>query len=102
MSFWLTLEVLVSDMLFSLLVVHSFDLVLDTSCILAWLIEQGYEVYAFMADVGQEEDFKAAEVKALGVGAKKFFLAVSHSVLTCRYKCHTHAYLHCRILSVNL
>ncbi len=28
---------------------------LDTSCILAWLIEQGYEVYAFMADVGQEE-----------------------------------------------
>ena len=28
---------------------------LDTSCILAWLIEQGYEVYAFLADVGQEE-----------------------------------------------
>ncbi|KXN87664.1 Argininosuccinate synthase [Leucoagaricus sp. SymC.cos] len=48
---------------------------LDTSCILAWLIEQGYEVYAFMADVGQEEDFKAAEAKALKVGAKKFFLA---------------------------
>lgn len=47
---------------------------LDTSCILAWLIEQGYEVYAFMADVGQEEDFEAARVKALKVGAKKFFL----------------------------
>ncbi|KAF8801333.1 argininosuccinate synthetase [Phlegmacium glaucopus] len=47
---------------------------LDTSCILAWLIEQGYEVYAFMADVGQEEDFAAAEQKALKVGAKKFFL----------------------------
>jgi len=47
---------------------------LDTSCILAWLIEQGYEVYAFMADVGQEEDFVAAEKKALGIGAKKFFL----------------------------
>ncbi|KAF8329480.1 argininosuccinate synthetase [Cantharellus anzutake] len=47
---------------------------LDTSCILAWLIEQGYEVYAFMADVGQEEDFDAARKKALGVGAKKFFL----------------------------
>ena len=30
----------------------------DTSCILAWLIEQGYEVYAFMADVGQEEASK--------------------------------------------
>lgn len=28
---------------------------IDTSCILAWLIEQGYEVHAFMADVGQEE-----------------------------------------------
>ncbi len=28
---------------------------IDTSCILAWLIEQGYEVVAFMADVGQEE-----------------------------------------------
>ncbi|KAF8677411.1 Argininosuccinate synthetase [Rhizoctonia solani] len=47
---------------------------LDTSCILAWLIEQGYEVHAFMADVGQEEDFAAAEKKALAVGAKKFFL----------------------------
>ncbi|OBZ73606.1 Argininosuccinate synthase [Grifola frondosa] len=47
---------------------------LDTSCILAWLIEQGYEVYAFMADVGQEEDFEAAKKKALAVGAKKFFL----------------------------
>ncbi|KAJ7036516.1 argininosuccinate synthetase [Mycena alexandri] len=47
---------------------------LDTSCILAWLIEQGYEVYAFMADVGQEDDFIAAEKKALKVGAKKFFL----------------------------
>ena len=49
---------------------------LDTSCILAWLIDQGYEVIAFMADVGQEEDFKAAEKKALAIGAKKFFLAV--------------------------
>ncbi|KAF9266762.1 argininosuccinate synthetase [Marasmius fiardii PR-910] len=49
---------------------------LDTSCILAWLIEQGYEVYTFMADVGQEEagDFVEAEKKALKVGAKKFFL----------------------------
>jgi len=47
---------------------------LDTSCILAWLIEQGYEVYAFMADVGQEEDYDAAREKALKVGAKKFFL----------------------------
>ncbi|KAF9519488.1 hypothetical protein BS47DRAFT_1388047 [Hydnum rufescens UP504] len=42
---------------------------LDTSCILAWLIEQGYEVYAFMAD-----DYEAARKKALNAGAKKFFL----------------------------
>jgi len=47
---------------------------LDTSCILAWLIEEGYEVYAFMADIGQEEDYESARKKALGVGAKKFFL----------------------------
>ena len=33
----------------------TLQLLTDTSCILAWLIEQGYEVYAFMADVGQEE-----------------------------------------------
>ncbi|XP_077505558.1 argininosuccinate synthase [Amblyomma americanum] len=44
---------------------------LDTSCILAWLIEQGYEVVAFMANVGQEEDFVAAEAKAKRIGAKK-------------------------------
>jgi argininosuccinate synthase len=29
-----------------------------------------------VADVGQEEDFKAAEAKALKVGAKKFVLKV--------------------------
>lgn len=50
------------------------SLLKDTSCILVWLIEQGYEVYAFMADVGQEEDFEAAREKALKIGAKKFFL----------------------------
>lgn len=78
-------------------------LLLDTSCILAWLIEQGYEVYAFMADVGQEEDFKAAEAKALKVGAKKFFLAVSHFGLACKYKrsMYTHGYFHCRTLSAS-
>jgi hypothetical protein len=32
-----------------------FGIILDTSCILAWLIEEGYEVYAFMADVGQQD-----------------------------------------------
>ncbi|WEW54941.1 argininosuccinate synthetase [Emydomyces testavorans] len=45
---------------------------LDTSCILAWLIEQGHEVVCFLADVGQAEDFKEAERKAVSIGAKKF------------------------------
>ncbi|XP_065077064.1 argininosuccinate synthase [Ochlerotatus camptorhynchus] len=43
---------------------------LDTSCILKWLLEKGYEVICFMADVGQEEDFVAAREKALRIGAK--------------------------------
>ena len=47
---------------------------LDTSCILAWLIEKGYEVVCFMADVGQEEDFEAAEKKALKIGAQKVYV----------------------------
>merc|ERR1712093_911279 len=47
---------------------------LDTSVILAWLIDAGYTPICLMADVGQEEDFKAAEAKALKVGAEKFIL----------------------------
>ncbi|KAJ2715174.1 argininosuccinate synthetase [Coemansia spiralis] len=47
---------------------------LDTSCILVWLIEQGYEVMAYMANLGQEEDFEAAREKALKVGATKVFI----------------------------
>ena len=49
---------------------------LDTSCILVWLIEQGYEVVAYLANVGQEEDFDAAREKALKIGAKAFFCDV--------------------------
>lgn len=44
---------------------------LDTSVILKWLINKGYEVICFIADVGQEEDLHAAEIKALAIGAKK-------------------------------
>ncbi|KAK9759515.1 argininosuccinate synthetase, partial [Basidiobolus ranarum] len=47
---------------------------LDTSCILVWLIEQGYEVLAYLANVGQEEDFDAAREKALKIGASKVFI----------------------------
>jgi len=44
---------------------------LDTSCILVWLQEKGYEVITFTADVGQQEDFEAAREKATKLGAKK-------------------------------
>ncbi|CDK26680.1 unnamed protein product [Kuraishia capsulata CBS 1993] len=47
---------------------------LDTSVILAWLLEEGYEVIAFMANIGQEEDFEAARAKALKIGATKYVL----------------------------
>lgn len=47
---------------------------LDTSCILRWLVEKGYEVIAYIADVGQNEDFQAAKEKALAVGAKKVYI----------------------------
>ncbi|WFD25575.1 argininosuccinate synthase [Malassezia nana] len=47
---------------------------LDTSTILAWLIDEGYEVIAYMANVGQEEDFDAVREKALKCGAKDFIL----------------------------
>ena len=47
---------------------------LDTSCILAWLLEQQYEVIAFLADIGQVEDFEAAREKALKIGAKKVYI----------------------------
>lgn len=47
---------------------------LDTSVILKWFLEQDYEVIAYLADVGQKEDFKAAEEKALKIGASKVYV----------------------------
>ncbi|KAK5677219.1 argininosuccinate synthetase [Elasticomyces elasticus] len=47
---------------------------LDTSCILQYLLDEGYEVIAFMADVGQEEDFEAAKEKALKIGASQCYI----------------------------
>ncbi len=47
---------------------------LDTSVILKWLIEEGYDVVAYIADVGQDEDFSAAKEKALKVGASKVYV----------------------------
>ncbi len=47
---------------------------LDTSCILKWLLDKGYDVICYMADVGQKEDFEAAKAKALKIGASKVII----------------------------
>lgn len=47
---------------------------LDTSIILKWFIEEGYDVVAYIADVGQEEDFAAAKEKAIKIGASKVYI----------------------------
>ncbi|XP_065828924.1 argininosuccinate synthase-like [Oscarella lobularis] len=47
---------------------------LDTSCILVWLKEQGFQVICYMADVGQKEDMEAARKKALSLGAEKIYI----------------------------
>lgn len=47
---------------------------LDTSCILKWLVEKGYEVIAYVADVGQEADFEKVKEKALKTGASKVYV----------------------------
>ena len=47
---------------------------LDTSVILKWLLNKGYDVVAFIADVGQDEDFSKAKEKALAIGASKVYV----------------------------
>ncbi|XP_053230431.1 argininosuccinate synthase isoform X2 [Podarcis raffonei] len=47
---------------------------LDTSCILVWLKEQGYKVIAYLANIGQEDDFEKARKKALSLGAEKVYV----------------------------
>mmetsp|Transcript_11236 Transcript_11236/g.14801 ORF Transcript_11236/g.14801 Transcript_11236/m.14801 type:complete len:419 (+) Transcript_11236:88-1344(+) len=45
---------------------------LDTSVILKWLSEKGFDIVAFCANVGQhEEDFAAVKAKAVNCGALK-------------------------------
>ncbi len=48
---------------------------LDTSVILKWLIEKNYEVIAFVADVGQKDDFEECRNKALLLGASKVIIS---------------------------
>jgi argininosuccinate synthase len=47
---------------------------LDTSVILKWLIDKNYEVIAYIADVGQDDNFIEAKEKALKVGASKVYI----------------------------
>ena len=47
---------------------------LDTSVILKWLIDEGFEVIAYIADVGQDDDFTEAREKALSIGAAKVYI----------------------------
>ena len=47
---------------------------LDTACILKTLLQQGHEVIAFVANVGQLEDFEDIERRALETGASAVFV----------------------------
>jgi len=47
---------------------------LDTSVILKWLQEKGLDVIAYVADVGQDDDFEAVRAKALATGASKVYV----------------------------
>jgi len=47
---------------------------LDTSVMLKWLVNKGYNVIAYVADVGQKEDFKKIKEKALTTGASKVYI----------------------------
>jgi len=46
---------------------------LDTSVILKWLSNKGFEVICFVGNVGQNEDFDAVEEKAYATGATKVY-----------------------------
>ncbi len=47
---------------------------LDTSVILKWLCNKGYEVVCYVADVGQRENFDAIREKAINTGASKVYI----------------------------
>jgi argininosuccinate synthase len=63
-----------SDFLTKQKVVLAYSGGLDTSVILVWLVEKGFDVICFCANVGQgEEDFDAIRAKALNCGASKVY-----------------------------
>ena len=58
---------------------------LDTSVILKWLANKGFDVVAFVANVGQSEDFDAIREKALATGASKVYVEDLRSQLVTDY-----------------
>ncbi len=47
---------------------------LDTSVMLKWLEKKGYNIIAYIADVGQNEDLNIIKEKALKTGASKVYI----------------------------
>ena len=47
---------------------------LDTSCILKYLQQRGYEVIAYVGNVGQKDDWDALRERALAIGATKVYI----------------------------
>ena len=47
---------------------------LDTSIILKWLVNEGYDVICFIGDVGQKDDFNKVKDKAVNLGATKVYI----------------------------
>ena len=47
---------------------------LDTSVILKWLANNGFDVITYVANLGQEEDFEQVRGKALKTGASKVYI----------------------------
>jgi argininosuccinate synthase len=47
---------------------------LDTSCLIRWYKDKGYDVIAYLADVGQGSDFNVVRKRALATGASKVYI----------------------------
>ncbi|MFA5259784.1 MAG: argininosuccinate synthase [Candidatus Omnitrophota bacterium] len=47
---------------------------LDTSCAIKWLTDRDYKVVAFIADIGQNENFQMIKQRALKTGASKIYI----------------------------
>jgi len=55
-------------------IILAYSCGLDTSVMLKWLVNKGYDVIAYVADVGQKEDFDSIKEKAFKTGASKVYI----------------------------